>query len=88
VTDPVREWVEASCQAQGLAVKIADSTVLIAVAELLGVRQVKPPSDAPDRGEARRVETVVAASSRTDDDVIEDGADNYTNPRVGEHAVA
>ena len=75
MTDPVLEWVEVSCSAQGLAVKIADSTVLTAVAELLGARQV-PSSDAPHRGEAQRVKAVVSASAGADDDVIEDGADN------------
>jgi hypothetical protein len=63
----VSEWVEASCAAQGVPVKVADRYALAAVAELLGVRQVRRRSDAPDRIEAGRIETVEAAAGGPDD---------------------
>ena len=63
----VRAWVEASCVAQGVPVKVADRKALAAVAELLGVRQVCRRSDAPDRVEPGRVEAVEAAPRGTDD---------------------
>jgi hypothetical protein len=79
-SEAVREWVEASCAAQGVPLKVADTTVLSAVAELLGVRQVVRRSDAPDRGEAGRVELVEAAPAGSDDDVIEHGRDDRMLP--------
>ena len=63
----VRAWVEASCAAQGVPVKVADRKALAVVAELLGVRQVRRRSDAPDRVEPGRVEAVEAAAGGPDD---------------------
>lgn len=77
----VREWVDASCAAQGVPIKVTDTKALGAVAELLGVRQVTRRSDAPDRGEARRVELVGAAPlAGLDDQVVEHGRDDGLLP--------
>jgi hypothetical protein len=75
----VRAWVEASCAAQGLAVKITDSATLAQVAVLLGAAPGKaggrpagrPPLETPDGLESARVEPIQAATAGADDDVIE-----------------
>jgi hypothetical protein len=72
----VRAWVEASCAAQGVSVKIADRVVLSAVAELLGVRQVERRSDAPDGADAGGVEAVVTATTGLDDRVVDNCGDD------------
>ena len=69
-----RVWVETTCAAQGVPVKIDDRNVLVTVGVLLGLRP--QPLGTPDRIEAGRVETVEAPPSRIDDDVIEDGGDD------------
>ena len=82
----MRAWVEASCSAQGVAVKVSDVGALADVAGLLGATS-RPQdggapngpaigSDAPDRLESGRIEAVVAATSRIHDDVLNDGGDD------------
>jgi hypothetical protein len=79
-----RAWVEASCAAQGVAVKITDSEALSAVAVLLGAAPGKaggrpagrPLSEAPDGLEAAGIELVQAAAAGADDDVIEHSGDD------------
>jgi hypothetical protein len=49
-----RQWVEASCAAQGLPVKVASRSVIVEVAALLGAssaserRGAAPPAEAPE----------------------------------------
>lgn len=76
ISSAVREWLEASCAAQGVSVKIADRAVLSAVAELLGVRQVERRSDAPDGFETGGIEAVVPASAGPHDHVVDNGSDD------------
>ena len=91
MTDPVAVygWVEASCASQGLPVRVADLGILADVAGLLGPApgpgRVAPcgtavVSGAPDGVEPGRVESVVAASSGSDDEVVEDGGDDRVLP--------
>ena len=82
VAADVRLWVKRSCSAQGVPPKVADSSVLAAVAGLLGV------SDAPDRLEAARIEAVVSAASRIDDDVVEESGDDRALAAEIEHGPA
>jgi hypothetical protein len=69
-----RVWVETTCAAQGVPVKIDDRNVLVSVGTLLGLRP--QALGTPDRIEAGRVEPVEASPSRVDDDVVENGGDN------------
>ena len=82
----MRAWVEASCAAQGVPVKVSDVGALAGVAGLLGATS-RPKdggapncpaigSDAPDRLESGRVEAVVAATSGIHDDELNDGGDD------------
>jgi hypothetical protein len=92
MTDPIivaaHAWVEESCAAQGLPLRVADPAVLAAVAGLLGVApggsrvaaSSPASSDPPDGGETARVELVVAAPSGADNDVVEDGGDDRVLP--------
>jgi hypothetical protein len=59
-------WAEETALAQGLPAKVADHDVLRSVAALLGLKG----SVAPDGGQARGVEAVVAAAARADDHVL------------------
>ncbi len=83
-----RVWVEASCRAQGIPIKITDGRVLRVVATLLGASSPTPvtptpwaPSHAPYRLDTRRIEPVVAAPARPDDDVVHDGRDDRVTTR-------
>jgi hypothetical protein len=60
-------WAEETALAQGLPARVADHNVLRDVAALLGLKG----SVAPNRGQARGVEAVVAAPAGTDDDVLQ-----------------
>ena len=82
----MRTWVEVSCSAQGVPVRVSDSAIVAAVAGLLGAdyrpkvgAAVSSPaagSDAPGRLEATRIEAVEASVSGADQDVVEDGGDD------------
>ena len=65
-------WAEYTAQVQGLGPKVGEGEVLRSVALLLGAK----PLGAPDGGESRRVEPVVAPPAGADDQVIEDGGDD------------
>ena len=60
-------WAEETALAQGLPAKVADHDVLRSVAALLGLKG----SVAPNGGQARGVEAVVAAPAGADDDVLQ-----------------
>ena len=84
-----RAWVEASCAAQGMPVRVADPTILAQVAGLLGAapgpggvapRRSVPESGAPDGGDAAGVEAVVATPCGCDHNVVEDGGDDRVLP--------
>lgn len=92
MTDPItvaaHAWVEESCAAQGLPVKVSDLAVLAAVAGLLGVApgasrvaaSSPAPSDPPDGGETARVELVEPPLAGANDNVVEDGGDDPMLP--------
>ncbi len=81
-------WVEASCTAQGVAVKVVDPGVVRRVCALLGARATGPQarqrgrgpaagaSEAPDRSDASTVEAASAGDTGGDDGVVEDGGDD------------
>lgn len=83
------EWVAASCQAQGVPVRVADPVTVSAVVALLGgpggggrarTRSVRATrrrtgrSEAPDRLDAGGVEGSGSADSGGDHDVVDDAA--------------
>lgn len=80
----MRAWVEASCAAQGLAVKITDSATLAQVAVLLGAAPGKAGgrpagrqlSEAPDGLETAGIKRVQTATARADDDMVKHGGDD------------
>ena len=87
--DVVRAWVDASCAAQQLPVKVTDETVLAMVAGLLGAApglpgvpptRRLPASTSPDHFESVGVEAVVATAGGGDGDVVEDGGDDRVLP--------
>ena len=65
-----RAWLEGSCAAQGVPVKLVDRKVLAASAELLCQARGAGGLGAPDGFEAGGVEAVVATAARLDDQVI------------------
>jgi hypothetical protein len=60
-------WAEETALAQGLPARVADHDVLRDVAALLGLKG----SVAPDGSQPRGVEAIEAASTRSDDDVLQ-----------------
>ena len=77
-----REWAERSCLDQGLPVKIGDARTLRDVASLLGAKVER--LDPPDGGKPGGVEAVVAPTTGTDDDVVDDGGDDGVLSRQGQ----
>lgn len=82
-------WVAASCEAQGLPVKVTDSAVLRGVSVLLGGsalggrparsggrRPVRGASEAPDGLNPVGVERLGSDDAWADDSVVEDGGDD------------
>lgn len=81
-------WVEASCVAQGVGVKVSDPAVVRAVCALLSTgaagpkapqRRRGPPSgasEAPEGSNPGRVEALSARDAWSDDGVVEDGGDD------------
>lgn len=83
-------WVMASCARQGVPVKVTDAQVVARVAVLLSGRaqrrkagaegaadrRTPAASQPPDRLDSGRVQTPSTAHIRTDDSVIEHGADD------------
>lgn len=81
-------WVEASCVAQGVPVKVTDPAVVRRVCALLNAgaagpqaprrRRGPPPraSEAPDRDHPGGVEAAGTLDAGGDDGVIEDGGDD------------
>jgi hypothetical protein len=67
-----RVWAEETALTQGLPARVVDHDVLRSVAALLGLKR----SVAPDGGQAHGVEAVVAAPTRPDDDVLQEGGDD------------
>jgi len=83
--DVVRAWVEASCAAQQLPVKVADETVLARVAGLLGAppglpgvppARRLPSSTSPDHFETVGVEAVVTTAGGSHGDVVDNRSDD------------
>lgn len=86
--EAVRAWVEASCLAQGLAVKVADVAVVSRVEVLLMGRAGRPapaaggrsgrsgPSKPPDRHDPGRVEGVGSSGAGVDDGMVEQRPDD------------
>lgn len=75
--EAVRAWLEASCAAQGIGVKLTDPAVLTKVAVLLGagrepVGRSSPPSDRDAAG----VEAGVALVGGADGDAVGQGFDD------------
>lgn len=66
-------WVEESCAAQGVLVKVTERAVLAQVATLLGL---SAGLDTPHGLEAGRVEPVISPAAGLDDDVVENGGDD------------
>ena len=77
-----RVWAEQTAMAQGLPARVSDPVVTRDVATLL--RAASAGLGAPHRGQPRRVETVVPAPARANDDVVEDGGHERTLPAEGE----
>lgn len=81
-------WVAASCAAQGLPVKVTDARVVERVRLLLGgepdgagrsADDAGPTGcrlQAPDRRDSIRIKTSGSGLARSDDSVVEDGADD------------
>lgn len=79
--DAVREWVEASCAAQGIPVAVTEMAVLAQVAVLLGAPRrpqaggapssTRLRSDAPDGTEPAGVEPVEPATTGADNEMVE-----------------
>jgi len=69
-TDVVRAWVERSCAAQGLPVKVSDPAVLHQVGVLFG--RSRPPAHLDALG----VEAGPALDGAVDGDVVDQGADD------------
>ncbi len=66
-----RQWVEESCKAQGLEPKISDIATCLKVAAVL-----VEGSDAPDRVQPFRLESVPPTSGATNHNVVKDGGDD------------
>jgi hypothetical protein len=91
-------WVERSCAAQGVPVKVADGAALRAVAVLLGVSAGGParrresastgttagPSEAPHRLDPLHVDVTGARGTGGDDCVIEQGGNDGGLPLQGQ----
>jgi hypothetical protein len=67
----IRTRAIASAEAQGLAAKVQDPTILKRVAAL-----VRPGLAAPDERDPGRIERVSSTDGRSDDGVVEDGGDD------------
>jgi hypothetical protein len=82
--DLARMWVEVTCAAQGLPSKVADASVLRAIAVLLTAgRDLAPPSDLPVRLDSVGVELVATPDSGSDRDGVEQrGNDGPLSRRV------
>ena len=91
--DDLRAWVEASCSAQGVPVKVTDPMVVARVGVLLtgkgpGRPQAKRGGDGPSRSQlpdgvhSGGVEPVAGAGS--DDGVVEDRGDDRALPVEGD----
>jgi hypothetical protein len=91
--DAVRAWVETSCLAQGLTVKVADAAVVSRVELLLRGRTGRPASarqggrsggggtsQPPHRYNPGRVQGVGTLDAGVDHSVIEQGADDGVLP--------
>ena len=78
-------WAEHSCMDQHLPVRVADTRSLRDVASLLGATDAVGGggSDAPDGVESVRVETVVPAPARPNNDVIENRRNDRPLPSQG-----
>lgn len=84
----MRAWVEASCAAQRLPVKVGDAAVLSQVAGLLGAgpgvsrgaASSRARSGPPHGGEPAGIELVEPPPGRADEDVVEDGGDDRVLP--------
>ena len=87
--EAVRAWVEASCLAQGLTVKVVDAAVVSRVEVLLTGRTGRPAaarqggrsgrgetSQPPHRDDPGRVQGVGALRAGVDDGVVEQRADD------------
>lgn len=84
--DALAAWVEASCSAQGVPVKVADAAVVGRVVVLLDggppAKRAKPaadgasPSELPDDSDSVRVELSGTGCSGLDVDVGDDSSDD------------
>lgn len=87
-------WVQESCAAQGVPVKVSDPVVVDRVGVLLGVAaggrrahgaaapSTHPPqaSQPPDRADAARVQPACAGGARADDRVVQQRRDDRRLP--------
>jgi len=93
----LRLWVEASCAAQGVPVKVSDPRVLANVAALLapaaggsatarqrGRSRPAAASGAPDRLHPGQVQRTGPGSTGSDDGVVEHGRDDRGLPGEGQ----
>lgn len=98
--DSLAAWVEASCAAQGVPVKVADPTVVSRVGALLGARvegtRAQPRSGstrplgrgsvAPPDAHAGGVQGLHSGTARGDLDVVDQGGHDRVLPRQIEAA--
>jgi hypothetical protein len=75
LTERARAWARRSSMDQHLPERVTDARALRAVAGLLGVSGGSG-SDAPDGFDSVRVEPVIPATARPDNDVVENGGDD------------
>jgi hypothetical protein len=72
----VAEWVQRSCDAQGVLVKVTDLGVLGQVAVMLGTGRLPiAGSNPPGDFKPSRIEPGAALDSRIDSEVIDESAD-------------
>lgn len=88
-------WVDASCAAQGVAVKVADPTVVRRVSVLLGAvdepkrahprsgstHRLAADSEAPDRRDSGGIQFTGSTGSGADHGVVEHGTDDLVLTR-------
>lgn len=72
VKSEAQRWVERTCRAQGIPVKVGDLDAAERIAVLLGIGRLSAASGLPDRLDASGVEGVAASDSRLDNETVEE----------------